>query len=135
MRINLRSRPWPYRSTIELVATLAVLFSVYLFVDNQVVQSQSPPSNDCSLAELEDKIGSPVHLAVVGEGETQRVVWLGELPWSVVRSGRPCYVFDRTNHLVAWCSETQEGWKYDPLAAEASRAEAISIGEAEQMMQ
>ncbi|WP_459555435.1 hypothetical protein [Lacunimicrobium album] len=131
-----RSHTWTYRKTIELVTTLTVLtvlFGGYLFVDYQVIRHQSPPSKDCSLLELEAKIGSPVHLAFVGERAERRLVWMGRLPSYVVRSGAPCYVFDMTGHLVTWCPETQEGWRYDYLAAEASRTESISISEAEAM--
>lgn len=131
--MKLRSHTWTYRTTIELVTALTVLFGGYLFVDYQVIRDQSPPSKHCSLLELEAKIGPPVHLAVVGEKSEQRLVWMGRLPSHVVRSGAPCYVFDMTGHLVTWCSETQEGWRYDHLASEASRAESIRIKVAEAM--
>jgi len=90
----------------------------------------APPSMGCTVAELAAKLPPPQRLAVVDTPAGKRMVWLGDIPWWVVRSGPPCYVFDDRCRLVEWCHETGEGWHSDELATAAWHAKPITMEEA-----
>lgn len=62
---------------------------------------------------------APQRILLVSHDEDFNVVWVGRLPRFVVRSGPPCFVFDKDLKLRAWANETGEGGDVDRLLQKA----------------
>jgi hypothetical protein len=118
------------RSTLEAFFTVVGIFAAYLALDIFASYRMAPPAPHCTVAELAAKLPPPQHLAVIQTPAGTRLVWLGDSPWWVVRSGPPCYVFDDRCCLVEWCAETGEGWPGDQLARAAWVAKSLTLAEA-----
>jgi hypothetical protein len=112
------------------LATVVGLLVAYLALDMFTSYRMAPPSLGCTVAELAAKLPPPRRLAVIATPAGKRMIWLGDTPWWVVRSGPPCYVFDARGRLVEWCHETGEGWHSDGLAMAAWQAKPITMDEA-----
>ncbi len=121
------------RELILGVLTLCSLFLVYLLYDHFIIQSQSPPSERCSLSELLEKIGPPARLSFINEDNQDQIVWIGHTSSLAVRSGPPCYLFDTSGHLIAWTSETSEGGRFDNIIMRAYAQPPITLDEAREM--
>jgi hypothetical protein len=124
-----RSKP-RLLSFLKGLATVVGLLVAYLALDMFTSYRMAPPSLGCTVAELAAKLPPPRWLAVVDTPAGKRMVWLGDIPWWVVRSGPPCYVFDDRCRLVEWCHETGEGWRSDGLAMAAWQAKPITTPDA-----
>jgi hypothetical protein len=80
----------------------------------------TPPTQNCTLKELAEKLPSPRKI-VIGihlESGKKRLIWTGPIPPYTIRSGPPVYIFDEHAQLVEYCFETGEGWKYEPIKIE-----------------
>jgi hypothetical protein len=117
-------------SIFKSLATVIGLFVAYLALDIFMSYRMAPPSSDCTLAELAERLPPPQHLALVDTPAGKRLVWIGDTPWLVVRSGPPCYAFDDRCRLVGWSAETNEGGRLDELARAAWNATSLSLKEA-----
>lgn len=68
-----------------------------------------------------NRVPAPVSLYLVAGDDSSKIVWVGPVPWYAMRSGGPCYVFDRHGKLIEWASETGEGSPIDGQLAIAQR--------------
>jgi len=107
-----------------IVALPAAAYLAYDFTD---INRSVPPGSSCTLAEMAAEMPQPSHLAVVNNQGNEWLVWLGPTPRFIIRSGPPCYLFDRSGRLTEWCRETGEGWKHDEIAQAAYRQPTMTI--------
>jgi hypothetical protein len=117
---------------LHTAPAVAVLGAIVAFFTNDYVANRhiAPPSPKCTLFELSKKVPRPVRIAIVTRLGSERLVWVGPIPTLTIRSGPPCYIFDRNGILVDWCPETGEGWRSDDLKIAAFREKALSLDEA-----
>ncbi|WP_406694075.1 hypothetical protein V5E97_23820 [Singulisphaera sp. Ch08] len=124
---NRRERAWLLNGLAVLVLLTLVLGS---FIHEAVVDLRNaPPSPNCTLAQLRERVPPPSHLAVVLQQGTQRIVWIGPLPPYTIRSGPPCYVFDARGRLLGWSPQTGEGGRWDEWARAAYRSKTLRLEE------
>jgi hypothetical protein len=123
------ARRW-LRSTLWEVLALVGCFAVYLALDLATSYREAPPSAGCTVAELQRKIGPPHRLAIIDMPDGKRLVWLGDTPRWIIRSGPPCYVFDDRGRLLEWCAETGEGGHVDQLTRAAWTGQSLTLAEA-----
>jgi len=108
---------------------LAGLFFAYAVLDSFTRYRVTPPSPDCTIAELADKVPPPQLLAFVDTAAGKRLCWYGEHPWWVIRSGPPCYVFDDRCRLVGWDLEASESFRNIRMQVETGRGERLTLAE------
>jgi hypothetical protein len=118
---------WLYKAVggALLAAAMAFLANDYL-----ATRRSRPPSRNCTLVELVERVPAPFRLAIVARSGEERLVWIGTIPRFTVRSGPPCYIFDRNGLMVDWCPEAGEGWSSDYLEVAAFHEDPIPLSEA-----
>lgn len=63
-------------------------------------------------------------------GTNRYIVWVGELAWEILRSGRSCYLFDESGALIQWSIETGDGHRLTEFVRAAYAAKRSSLKEA-----
>lgn len=112
------------------IGLLVMAAAAFIIHERLVDRRVEPPGAGCLLSEFARTAAPPVRLAIVERDGERRLVWVGPVPRFTIRSGPPCYVFDRDGRLMAWASETGEGGPLDPFKAAAHEAAPISLDEA-----
>ncbi len=119
-----------YEKKLDFLALVFLVSSLaaYLYHEHLANIRITPPTQNCTLKELSEKLPSPreivtgIHL----ESGKKRLIWTGPIPPYTIRSGSPVYIFDEHARLVECCLETGEGWHYEPIKIE----EEITLDEA-----
>jgi hypothetical protein len=113
-----------------VAAVLPCLLFAYVTLDSFARSRMTPPSPECTIAELAEKVPPPQLLAFVDTAAGKRLCWYGEHPWWAIRSGPPCYVFDERCRLADWSLEASDSFRNVRMVVETGRGERLTLAEA-----
>ena len=105
--VGLRSGRWILRCIVASPLILVFLVVAVFAYDINAMSSIEPANHERVFTQFATLRGQPCHLAIVSRNDAEYIVWIGQMPKTLMpMSGLPCYVFDRAGQLIDYSLDT-----------------------------